>query len=1156
MTGPGGEMPFLDHLEELRTRLIKSLLALICGFAVGLWIVQRLDLIVWLKRPIASYLAYTGGKLTITNPTDSVMIVLKLSFIVGVVLVSPVIIYQVWAFLSPALYERERKTMAPALLVGLLLFLVGAALGWYFVVPQALHVFLGFQSEALAYVISYSEYFSFILQIVVALGLSFELPLVIIILAGLGLVTPGALNRFRRIWLVLACVAGALLSPGTDVISMIMMTVPLLLLYEVGFAGAVIIERRRKRAAAIAGLILMGLLLGGGSLGAQEPVPRAGAVGAQARDSLPDSTRARRGQALDTATARRLGLPSAPTRSFAPADSLTDALLQRPGYVVTQYRADTATVLPAERRLILRGQALAGRQGTLLQADSITYHEASCALDATGSPALFDKANVMVGQGIRYNTCLQRGVVTQAFTDFTEGATTWYLRGNIAQDSSASRLYAASSAVTSCDLPTPHYYFEAKEVKWTANHFIVARPAVLYIRDVPILWLPFVFQDTRAGRRSGILIPRFGINDLVRPDPSYKRQVTNVGYYWAPNDYFDMLVRMDWYSGRYTTFGFGGQYHWLDRFLTGSFTLNRTLNEGGSRGFTVHWDHRQAFNLSTSLNLTLDYASNTQQLAGNAIDPLVNTRTIMSNINFTRRMRWGNLSLGATRRQTVSTGTVQMTLPTFTMTPKPIDIGRSFTWSPSLSITNNLNTGVIQVVPTVVAGGVQSDSSTFNTRTTSLQFSTPLRIGGFNWSNGFSVTDQQSGLVTAGVLPQVQIDPVTGDTLNVYRTSNGDFATGIDWTTSIGLPILLRGSWKLQPSIGVANVAPGPLLLRNQRSGGQYVAQTKRLEFAVSLSPTLFGFYPGFGPVARFRHTLSPVITYRYNPAATVPGDYANAAGLSSTLSPQVQTLGIGFSQNLEAKARSAAADTGATSTARKYRVFSLSTSPIQYDFEQAKQPGFNGWRTQLFSNTFQSDLLPGFNLTLQHNLWDGPVGLTTSHFSPYLQSVSANFSISGNTFRSLSRLLGLSDKPAPAAGPTGQAPAGYQAGGSGRPGSWFNADPLARSGSHGFTAAFNYSLQKNRAIGTLPASKQESLGFNTSFSPTPFWTVSWNTQYNFTAHRFESQILRLQRDLHEWRAGFDFLRNPNGNFAFYFSIALTDLPELKFDYNQTSDIQ
>ena len=81
----------------------------------------------------------------------------------------------------------------------------------------------------------------------------------------------------------------------------------------------------------------------------------------------------------------------------------------------------------------------------------------------------------------------------------------------------------------------------------------------------------------------------------------------------------------------------------------------------------------------------------------------------------------------------------------------------------------------------------------------------------------------------------------------------------------------------------------------------------------------------------------------------------------------------------------------------------------------------------------------------------------------------------------------------------------------------------------------------------------QQNLGFSTGFSPTPFWTLSWSSQYNITDTKFESQVVRLERQLHEWRAGFNFVRNANGNFAFYFSIYLTDLPDLKFDYNQTT---
>lgn len=246
MTLPGGEMPFLDHLEELRMRLLRSLGAVVVGFGLGLWLVERLQLVALLKAPIAPYLP--AGKLTFTSPTEPLMIVFKLGFVVGLLLASPVLIYQAWAFLAPALYDRERKVIFPSLVVGLGLFIVGASLGYMFVVPQALRVFFSFQAESLQPMITYDAWFDFVLQIVLALGLSFELPLVIIILASLGVVTPAGLHRFRRFAVVLSFVAGAVLSPGTDVFSMLMMTAPLLLLYEIGVAGAIVIARRRLRA--------------------------------------------------------------------------------------------------------------------------------------------------------------------------------------------------------------------------------------------------------------------------------------------------------------------------------------------------------------------------------------------------------------------------------------------------------------------------------------------------------------------------------------------------------------------------------------------------------------------------------------------------------------------------------------------------------------------------------------------------------------------------------------------------------------------------------------------------------------------------------------------------------------------------------------------
>ena len=226
-------------------------------------------------------------------------------------------------------------------------------------------------------------------------------------------------------------------------------------------------------------------------------------------------------------------------------------------------------------------------------------------------------------------------------------------------------------------------------MKWVSKSVLVARPVVLYVRDVPILWLPFIFQDMRPGRHSGVLVPQFGFNDLVRPNRSYNRQITNIGYYWAPNDYLDLTGRLDWYSNRYLQYGIGGQYNWLNRFVNGSVAYSKQQQTGGGSSTTLRWDHQQTFNLSTSLNLDLNYASNTAILERNAIDPLLNTQQITSSVNFSKRYGWGTVTLGGNRRQSLSDGSVQQLLPALTISPASIDLGSNITWSPGLSFTNN-----------------------------------------------------------------------------------------------------------------------------------------------------------------------------------------------------------------------------------------------------------------------------------------------------------------------------------------------------------------------------------------------------------------------------------------------------------------------------------
>lgn len=1175
MTGPGAEMPFLEHLEELRVRLIRVLLALVLGFLVGYWAVQHFQAVNLLKEPIAPFLKVTGGKLVVTSPTEAVMITLKLSLVVGLVLVSPFLIYQLWGFLSPALYAREKRLVVPALLAGTLMFVAGAAFGFLVLLPQSLPILFSFQNEGLENLITFSEYFSFVVQLMLAMGLAFEIPLVIMLLTALGVVAPASLNRFRRLAIVFAAIAGAVLSPGTDILSMIMMTVPILLLYEIGFAGSWLIHRRQaRRAAATATLLLLGLCLPAGLVGQQPTKPLRKPVAADSLLRRPgdstavDTTKRRPGQALDTADARRLGLPTAPRRNFAPEDSVLSALLARAGYQSTRFRSDSAIVFADERRIFLRGEASTKRELTTLEADSIAYQESDCLIHATGDPALFDRETVLSGfGGIRYNTCIRRGVVTDALTSFKQGSTDWFLRGNLAQDSSASRLYASEGEITSCDLPEPHYHFSAREVKWISKTVMVARPAVLYVRDVPILWLPFVFQDARTGRRSGILIPRFGLNDIVRQNPGYNRQITNIGYYWAPNEYFDMTAKLDWFSNRYVEYGAAAQYRWLNRFLSGGMSYRRLTEEGGLRSTNIQWDHRQNFNLSTSLNLSLNYTSSGSVQQRNAIDPLLSTQQIVSAANFSKRFTWGTVSLGGNRRQNLSDKSVSMQLPSLSVSPKPIDIAKDVTWSPGLSVTNTFETNFpVSPIPVIVLpGGVlDTAAATRDSRTTAIGFETPLRFGGFNWRNSFAYNDRQTdGRTVVGGTVKVP-DPTTADptdSITVGQVTVGDFASELNWETGINLPTVFRGSWKLQPSVGIANATGGAFMVRNRNTTGNWVRQGKRFNLGMTASPTFFGFFPGFGPISRIRHSISPVVTWSYSPAADINREYARAVALPGQplrlRSDPTQLVSVGLSQNIEGKSKRAADDTASIDNARRFRILGIQTSAIQYDFEQAKQPGRNGWRSQTISNQFQSDLLPGFSLGLTHDLWKGTVGVDTANFDPFLQSVTASFAISGGTVHSLLGLFGLGGKKDSTSG-RDVPPPSYVASQSryGRPPSFagYGADQsLGMSTNRRFSANFNYNLSRQRPLGTTTTPALQSVGFSTSFAPTPFWTVSWSSQYNITQNKFESQVVRLERVMHEWRAGFNFVRNPNGNFAFFFSVYLSDLPDIKFDYNQTS---
>ncbi|MBM4186478.1 MAG: twin-arginine translocase subunit TatC [Gemmatimonadetes bacterium] len=1152
-----GEMPFLDHLEELRSRIIKALVALIVGIALGLFLVEQFRLVDILQAPILPLLG--GRKLAILAPTDAFMIFLKLGFIGGVVLASPVLIWQAWAFLSPALYDRERKTLVPALFVGMALFLAGSIASFVYIVPPALKVLLSFQSGSFEMAITFEKYFSFVLQVVLAMGLSAELPLLIVLLAILGIVNPQMLSRFRRYAVLGAFFAGAMLSPGGDVLTMLLMTAPLLVLYEIGYLGAVVVHRRRLRASAATTALL--LLLAAIPVQGQRPPPRP--PGQPARPApqaqQPDTGRV----TLDAASAKRLGIPTAPKLSFPANDSIIDQLLELEGFEITRYRSDTARVAAIDRQVQLDGNAMTERAGSTLEARAIFYREGDCRFEAEGDPRLFQGENIVVGRTVKFDTCIERGLVREGRTTFPQQGANWIISGQLAVDSAARRVYASAREVTSCDLPESHYHFSAKELKWVSQSTMVARPAVLYIRDVPIAWIPFLFQDTKRGRRSGILIPEFGFNDIVRPSRSFNRTIRNLGYYWAPNDYIDVLGRFDWFSNRYLEFGLEGQYRFIDRFARGAVSLSRSKEVSGGSSMRLVWNHSQTFDVTTKLNWSIDYSTNSSIVRRNAIDPRLTTQQIRSSGTYSKQFAWGNLSLGFNRSQNVNDGSVTQTLPSLSISPKPFDFGPNFTWSPDLNYSRDQSLKQPAGTILIPRGPGQFDSLKLTEARQTQRFSmnTPLRLWGLQWQNSISLIDvDSSGVRSERVRIPDESTPDPTDSITVVRTRTSGFGSEFDWQTSFNLPILFRTSWKLTPSVGVTNTTSGAFAVRNERTNGQFVRQSKRLQFGLSLNPTFYGFFGGLGPLSRIRHTIQPSLTYSYSPARAVPLEYARAVArpgeqLRLTSLP-TQSVSLTLNQNFEAKTRRPAGDTTDLQV-RKIRLLSISTSPLSYDFEQAKEVGRTGWTTSSISNSVLSDLVPGLNLAFTHDLWIGAVGSDTARFSPFLSGVTASFSLTEGTFRSIGRLLGLASA-APADGrpptqPTAQPPIPGPFGDL-RRGSAFTANQTFSRGQRGFNASVNLTINRNRPVpGQVVSPNRSNISLNTSFAPTPFWQVNWTTQYDAANKQFEAQQLNLTRDLHDWRATFTFLRNPNGNFSFSFLISLIDLPDLKFDYRQST---
>lgn len=819
------------------------------------------------------------------------------------------------------------------------------------------------------------------------------------------------------------------------------------------------------------------------------------------------------------------------------------------GFRIIEYRGRQVQLQAQRRVLRLGGDAQANYGDDVLRADTIAYLADLRFMRAHGDIHLLgaDQKEVTSDSVLYYDVSSRKGTILGARAQFAQMGANWYVRGN-AIPQGQDTLYVSAGSFTSCDLEEPHYYFKAHRIKMVSQNVIVAWPVVLYVHEVPVFWFPFFAQDIRPGRHSGILPPRFGVNDVVRTSSGYSRQVSDFGYYWAIDPYMDAQATVDWFSGNYTRLNGAFRYRVLKDFLRGNVNSSYSFGNQG-RNLEVDWNHDQEFSPSTSLKVSGRYVKNTNLLQDRSFDPNLQTQTIDSDVGLVHQFSFANLSVSARRRQFLSqAGQTQLTLPAVNLTFSPVTLfpaprGRG-------GLFNNLSWN---------GSANFSREDDHNEQAADRLATTAGANSRFTLSN-FSL----SGSGNLNDLVTTPIDSTGADLANQRQTT-------MTWQSQADYRLGLMGSTALRPTVSVSGA-----LFRSPDTGDSFVTAPSRISVGASLSTDLYAFLPGIGPYSRIRHKISPRFDWAYSPEVVVDSSLASIPGFPGASGQARNVLTVSLSQTFEAKVRpkrpapsvsageggtaadttSAAAvgagvgpdSTGARSDTtasrasprappeeRKVVLLSINTSPLQFDFERAKQ-GEPVLVTDQLRNSFNSDLLRGLTIQMTHDLFRGTGASRT--FSPFLSQLSASFSLHGGggatppvSRPEEQRLTSRNDLSRFDNSP--------RFGSSTRAGPW--------------DLSVSYSLQRSRP--GEPGLDNQTVSGNLSLQPTPNWRVRWSTQYSFTQKEFGQHFITLDRDLHRWVASFQFARAPNGNFLFQVLIQLKDAPDVKVNYDERSNV-
>lgn len=247
---PEGEVKasFFDHLTELRIRLVRALLGIGVGVAVVGWFSE--PIFRWVMRPVLASLPEGQRTLNYTSYLEPFLVYLKVSLYGGLFVAAPWVLYQLWLFVAPGLYKKEKSLVVPFVAIGTLLFYCGVAFTYFVVMPFAFPALASIAGPDMKPLLTMREQLTLVLAMMLGFGVVFEIPVIIAFLAMIGLVTPEFLSKYRRHALIVNVIVAALITPTGDPFNLFLMAAPMIVFYEVGILAARIVTRKKRKEAA------------------------------------------------------------------------------------------------------------------------------------------------------------------------------------------------------------------------------------------------------------------------------------------------------------------------------------------------------------------------------------------------------------------------------------------------------------------------------------------------------------------------------------------------------------------------------------------------------------------------------------------------------------------------------------------------------------------------------------------------------------------------------------------------------------------------------------------------------------------------------------------------------------------------------------------